>query len=249
MAKNLTDKQTQELALASFEEDAGIGTEDMSKDDLVLPFLRVAQKMSPILDEDDGQYNPEAKVGMFYNTATGKLYNSVRVVPVYYSRTALEWAPNGGGFVAEHPITILDTLERNDKGKYLKGENVVDDTRQHYVFIVNEDGSYDPALLSLSSTGIKTSRNWNTMMRNLKIQGANGSFNPPIFSQIYGLTTVSQSNDFGTWKAIHVAHEGSITTPELYTEVKQAHDSFAAGEAKVDYNENVDKKESSSEEY
>ena len=88
-------KQSTELALVNdlFEADASSGTENMSQDDLALPFLKVLSQLSPELESVEG-----AKAGMIYNTVSGDLYEGSKgllVLPCFYERKFIEWAPRG----------------------------------------------------------------------------------------------------------------------------------------------------------
>ena len=55
------------------------------------------------------------------------------------------------------------------------------------------------ALISMKSTQLKVSRNWNSMMNSITLTGKNGLFTPPSYSHVYKLKSVQQSNDKGTW--------------------------------------------------
>ena len=57
---------------------------------------------------------------------------------------------------------------------------------------LSDDGSAETALITMKSTGLKTSRQWNSMISGIKLQGTNGKFTPPMFSHIYHLTTVDK---------------------------------------------------------
>ena len=62
----------------------------------------------------------------------------------------------------------------------------------------------------MKSTQLKVSKNWNSIMSGLKLQGKNGLFTPPMCSHLYNLKTVQQSNDKGTWFGWSVSKIGPI---------------------------------------
>ena len=41
-------------------------------------------------------------------------------------------------------------------------------TNEYFVFVVDDDGVYSPALISMSSSGLKKSKRWNSMINRLQ---------------------------------------------------------------------------------
>jgi hypothetical protein len=151
------------LALTSmFEEDALSGFEGMNQEDFALPFLRLLTNTSPEVGEVDG-----AMPGMIYNTVTGDLYDGkkgIEVVPCSYVRQYIEWAPRGSGSgapVAMYPATsdVLSRTHREpgDNKDYLDNGNYIENTANHYVMVIRDDGTPEPALISMKSTQLKKS--------------------------------------------------------------------------------------------
>jgi hypothetical protein len=66
---------------------------------------------------------------------------------------------------------------------------------------VSEDGMFSPAIVSMSSSGLKKSRKWNSMINRLQIPHptGKGTINPAMFWTAYTLKTVPEQNDFGSW--------------------------------------------------
>jgi hypothetical protein len=226
-----------------FEQDAGTGFEHLGMDDVALPFLVILQKMSPQVDPDNPKYVKGAAVGSYFNTATLKLYGEkVSVVPVHYERKFCEWVPReaGGGFRGHHQPESqkVATAVRDDRGRFVTPEgNHLMDTRYHFVIVLGSNGSAEHAVLALSSTQIKASRLWMTAMSELKLKGKDGkSFTPPMFSHVYELKTVTQSNDQGTWKGVSAELSRPLTVDEidLYSAAKKFREQIASGKAKVD---------------
>ena len=63
-----------------FEADAGAGLENMSQDDLALPFLKILSGVSKELDDLE-----DARKGDIYNTVSGAVYkgkDGIKVIPV-----------------------------------------------------------------------------------------------------------------------------------------------------------------------
>ena len=167
-------KETQAVALASmFEEDAHIGTENMSQEDLALPFLKVLSQLSPELESIEG-----AKAGMILNTVSSKIYDGTKgllVLPCHYDRRFIEWQPRGQGTgapVMVYPSTsdIMSKTFRKagDSKDYLESGNYIENTAQHYVLVIDENNSTQPALIVMKSTQLKKSRKWNSMVMSTK---------------------------------------------------------------------------------
>lgn len=241
MAKNeVVEKKEHAVALAlNFENDASAGGfEDMGKEDFALPFLRLLTNTSEEVGVVEG-----AMPGMVYNTVTGQLYDGkkgITVIPCAYVRQYIEWAPRGEGSgapVAIYPATS-DILSRthkepNDNKDYLDNGNYVENTANHYVMLINDEGIPEPALITMKSTQLKKSRKWNSMMMSVKIIGKNGPFTPPMFSQMYRLTSQAESNDKGKWFGWEIERIGAVESSDVYLASKAFHDSIKAGDVKV----------------
>ena len=243
-------------AVASmFEEDAGGGFEETTKDDYAIPFLQALQKMSPQVDPEEDGYIEGAKPGQIVNTVSEELWDGktgVLVIPVHYERKVIEWVPrnkgggNGAGFVAEHDIDtgllLLDECTQDDNKRDIHPGtgNEMQDTRVHYVLVVGDDGSYEPAVISMTRTKIKGSKKWITIMNGIKKRRANGGlYTPPMFSHIYRLQTEAKSNDQGTYYVYNVRKERELGTQEgdeeLYMAAKGFRDTVVSGAAKANH--------------
>ena len=241
MAKDLAVKEEQAGALVlmgDFEEDAHQGFENMGQEDFALPFLRLLTNTSPEVGELDG-----AMPGMIYNSVTGELYDGkkgILVVPCHYNRVYIEWAPRGSGSgapVAIHPSTsdILSKTHREpgESKDYLDSGNYIENTANHYVMVIDENNVPHPALIVMKSTQLKKSRKWNSMMMSVKLQGKNGLYTPPMYSQIYRLTTVGESNDKGKWFGWEIERVGSVEDAGVYQSAKAFGASVSSGDVKV----------------
>ena len=225
------------VVTSSFEEDAHLGFDGMNQDDLALPFLRLLTATSPEVGEVDG-----AMPGMVYNTVTGQLYDGKKgllVIPCAYVRQYIEWAPRGKGPGAPiniYPSTsdILTKTHRKpgDSKDYLDNGNYVEATATHFVMLVHE-GVGEPALIAMKSTQLKKSRRWNSMMQAAKMIGKNGPFTPPMYSHLYKLTTVPESNDKGKWFGWEIEALGPITDRALYMMARAFAESVNTGKVQV----------------
>ena len=228
-----------EGALATFdmEADAAQGAQNISQEDLALPFLKSLGQLSPEVNKRDGKYVEGAEPGKIINTVTNALYDEINVVPCHYKRQYIEWADRGtstGAPVAIHDAdsAIVGTTTRGkDYKDRLPNGNYLDNTASHFVLTVGENPS--TALISMKSTQLKVSRKWNSMMMGLKMQGKNGLFTPPTYSHIYKLSTVQMSNDKGTWFGWDVSKIGPVTDKGIYDMAKSFAESVGNGEVEA----------------
>ena len=74
------------LAANIFEADANQGAQNISQEDLALPFLKILGQLSPEVNKRDGKYVEGAEPGKIINTVTNELYDTLNVVPCHYKR-------------------------------------------------------------------------------------------------------------------------------------------------------------------
>ena len=230
----VTTKKEGALATNLFEADANEGTQNISQQDLALPFLKILGQLSPEVNKRDGKYVEGAEPGKIINTVTNKLYDEIEVIPVFYKRQYVEWADRGtstGAPVAIHSADS-DIISQTTRGKDYKDRlangNYLENTANHYVIYLND--TPQQALVSMKSTQLKVSRKWNSMMMGIKMQGKNGLFTPPTYSHIYKLKTVQMSNDKGTWFGWDVEKVGPVGDKNIYDMAKSFATSVGKGE-------------------
>ena len=238
-----------EGALATFdmEADAQQGAQNISQEDLALPFLKILGQLSPEVNKRDGKYVEGAEPGKIINTVTNEMYDAVDVIPVFYKRQYVEWQDRGtstGAPVAIHEADsdIVSTTTRDKSYKdRLPNGNYLENTANHFVILMGD--SPTTALISMKATQLKVSRKWNSMMMGLKMQGKNGMFTPPTYSHIYKLKTVQQSNDKGTWFGWDVSRVGPIADAGIYKIAKDFGASVSKGDVKVKHGNQESKSE------
>ena len=241
------EKAALPMSVADLEALSGQGFENTDKDSYAIPFLRILQPASPQVQEDEASYIEGAKPGMMFNTITNKLYGKeARVIPITYNRSFIEWIANRGGFVQDHGSdpTILDRIvEVDDKhNSILDNGNIIQDTRTHIVLLADEILA-GPVILSMTSTGIKHSRKWMTLMNGVRIP--NSTKQAPMFACIWKVGITKNENDDGKWyqfgdkSATNIHHEGWVDKDQLAAAL-QAFDMMASGTAKADWDSTVD---------
>ena len=233
----VTTKKEGALATNIFEADANKGAQNISQEDLALPFLKVLGQLSPEVNKRDGKYVEGAEPGKIINTVTSELYDTVNIVPVFYKRQYVEWQDRGqstGAPVAIHDpdSDIVGTTTRDKSYRdRLPNGNYLENTANHFVILLGK--SPTTALVSMKATQLKVSRKWNSMMMGIRMQGKNGLFTPPTYSHIYNLKTVQMSNDKGTWFGWDVSKVGPVTDKSVYDTAKTFAERVGKGEVQA----------------
>jgi len=220
---DLTVKKEGALATLNFEEHAGKGLENIDKDDLALPFLKLLQSGSYETKKKHAKYVDGAAAGMFYNTVTKKLYDGekgINVIPCFYKMTYPEWAPfdrsEGRPVHPDRGPEIMAQTTKNGTKDVLANGNEIIKTANHFVILVSEKP--EKALMPLKTTQLKTSRGWNSLMDNEVIiqQGTGKSIPAPAFSRIYHVKSVENSGNF-TWHGMTVSLVKPVDNAEIFS--------------------------------
>ena len=59
-----------------------MGAQNISQEDLALPFLKILGQLSPEVNKRDGKYVEGAEPGKIINTVTNELYDSIKLYHV-----------------------------------------------------------------------------------------------------------------------------------------------------------------------
>ena len=222
-----------------FLEDAGAGTEDMNKDDLALPFLKLLQSTSYETKKKHANYVEGAESGMFYNTVTKKLYDGekgVDVIPCFYKLRFPEWAPfeksEGRPIHPDRGVEILSQTKKSGVKDMLPNGNEIVKTANHYVIIYGERP--EKALLAMKSTQLKISKQWNSNIQNeFEIDPETKKAKiAPRFSRIYRLKSVEQIGSF-TWQGYSVSLLKKVEDMSLYQMAKEFRNHLKNSESSV----------------
>ena len=226
--KQVTTKKENLPSASLFEADAQMGFENMKSDtNLAPPILKILQNGSAEAQKRNDKYVEGAEPGMFLNTVTKQLYDGdkgIQVIPCHYKLEYQEWAPYGTGSGRPEMIypDTSDILEKtkNENGKdFLPNGNYILTVGQHFVIVLGKEN--ETALIPMSSTQGKVSRNWNSMMKSITLDGKNGPYTPPSFSHIYKLTSVLNTGKGIQWYGFKVEKVGMLEDAKLYERAKK----------------------------
>lgn len=243
--------------LAVFNEDLGFsGFEGVENDaeSFAIPFLKIVNKMSSIVDQDSDDYDPEAKNGDFYNSVTGEIYGrSFDAIVVYSERVFNEYKPDRKGFVGTHNKDEGRALIR-DKGEYpFINKNTLNELSETQTLILLNANDIEAGVIvfPMASKQLKHAKAFlskTTMLKMEKIvNGVKKLVRAPLFSSIYRFETRLQENEKGKWYQVlksSITRLGNITA-DMGEPIKQAYALFKA--EGVDYSKAEDDKAVQSE--
>jgi len=241
--KRANKKLAPVMDTALFEQDAGVGNEEVGQEDLALPFLKLLQASSQKSLKQLKALGIDASPGDVWNTVTNEIYSDrkLRVIPAAYQRRFLEWTPRGDGNNA--PMAIYTPNEKrpettrspdDNKDWTAGGQTYLEDTHHHYLLVLNDNETSTVALLTMKSTSLKKSRKWNSMIASRVMTNDAGKiFSPPRFAHIYVLQVIEDGNDEGEWFNWDVVLEGPVENVKHYQEARKFAHSIKSGTVTV----------------
>lgn len=227
---------------------AGRGTQNMTQKDIATPLLIILQANSPQCKKSDGKFIPGAVEGTILNNVTNELIDGEKgmlVLPCFFEKVFIEWKPNRGGFVGIHDVNsplrdkvvMTDVKQPDGSSKQLPllpNGNLLIETNQHYVLMLQEDGSVEPAVIPMVSTALAASRKWNSLMKKVMWQDSKGQmFNPPSFALVYRLTTKGRQRDQYSWSTWSVENIGPVQQRNAFEAALGFERTIASGAVKV----------------
>lgn len=223
-----------------FSQDAGSGLENVRSDDLSIPFLVILQDGSPEVKKTHPEYATKgikgATAGMIMNTLTKQILNPnieedvVEFIPCFYQKLWVEWKDRSkgtGGIVKSHANDLLlRNTKKNDKGQdVLPNGNILNTTAYFFGQVIVGDEP-QRCVIGLTSTQLKKARQWLSLVTSIKFDGPSGKFTPPLFAHRWGLSTVPENNDKGSWYGWKMEILGRTEDQLLITESREiAHQS------------------------
>jgi hypothetical protein len=228
--------------------DAGMGKENIGRDDLETPRLKLIQGLSPELES----YN-DLRPGNFFHTASETIFDQpFRAVPVYMDRRFILWRPrdSGGGILARADDGIHwspaggkfeVTLDKKDGGNKVVwtmaktvqesglanwGTMNPDDPNSppaatlmySFVLAFPDEPDLMPAVLTFQRSSIKMGRRFNTKLKTVRT---------PLFGLIFEFSAFTDSNSRGQdFQNVNVRGAGLVEDESLYDTYKEMHLSF-----------------------
>lgn len=208
MSNEIAKTEATELATSTpgFAFDGPTGFEDVDKDCVTIPFLKMAQASTDEAKKGSPSYIKGLEPGMFFCPATRKVYGEkvgLAIVKFYRQYVIYESREPDSRFMgtmdAEQFRTVIEPTATRERSFHLdsEGHRYVD-TRNFIVF-VSEHWNDGPMLLSLSSTGIAPSKKWLTQAQNVRSDDGRLA---PIWANVWELETGYMDNPQGSYYQI-----------------------------------------------
>ena len=210
--------------------------------EMQIPFVRILQPMSPQLKKGKAEHIEGASQGDIFNNVTGQYWegsNGIIVIPCYQTTKYLEFIPReqGGGFQGELAANdpMVTSAKRDGSKEVLSNGNELVKSDQHYCLIVEEDGSFQPAVIDMKSSQLKVSRRWKTQsaMQKIKNPKTGQLVTPAVYATMWKLSVTEESNDKGDWFNYQVMKESLVNNRDLLVEAKAFRESIQSGEVKA----------------
>lgn len=233
---------------AFMRQDAGMGKENIGREDLEVPRLKLIQGLSPELQD----YN-DLRAGHFFHSAAEMIFDGpTLVVPIYMDRRYILWRPrdNGGGILARADDGIhwspssgqfTVQLDKKDGGNTVtwklaktvqqsglanwgtlnpEDPNSPPAATLMYSFVLAfpEHADLMPAVLTFQRSSIKIGRRFNTKLKTVRT---------PLFGLQFELISFQDSNSRGQdFYNISMKGAGLVEDEGLYRTYKEMHLSF-----------------------
>ncbi len=192
----------------------GLGNDNITSDDLTLPRINLLQQLSPQTSKQKAEYIEGAEPGQFLNTVSLEITDTVRVINLYFNKTWVVFRNRkfgGGDFQGNHDTAEAARAHLTEQGLD-PAQYDINETGNHYVLLLDENNTpVSPAVISMSSSKMNTSRRWNTEL-NLLTQ----RYDVPRFGSVWELGSKVETNKRGedyynlTLKQLGFAPEGLL---------------------------------------
>lgn len=181
------------------------GKENISKDDMQMPRLALAQKMSHEVDKDDDKYIEGLEVGDFFNSVTGEIFGPgpLKFVVLRTDRPRyVEFIPlKEGGGIRDFNVPANDPRTKWDGDKKPIATKFYDFIIMFVPDNFQVDMNLPPKIIALSfkSTGIKTAKKLNTLLKERP---------GPLYAGVYKIWSGDDENQHGKFKIYKVDNAG-----------------------------------------
>ena len=234
------------LATINLRGDSKKGAEEIKKDDISTPILKILHQLSPECNERDPKYVEGSKPGMIYASSLGTLIDGekdgINIIVAHAQTRYPEWQERGDSAsapVGTHmQIPANATEEKN--GRYrLPNGNYVEKTAYFYVIVVM-DGEFRPAVIPMRSSNLSPARELNNLITNLRMSDDKGSFQPAAYAAMFNLKTVGKTAGSKSWHVykpskVKMLNISDSKDADLYVAAQELQKTVAKGSAKPKY--------------
>ena len=234
------------LATINLRGDSRKGAEEIKKEDISTPILKILHQLSPECNERDPKYVEGSKPGMIYASSFGSLIDGekegINIVVAHTQTRFPEWQERGDSAsapVGTHMQIPADAVEERNGRYRLPNGNYVEKTAYFYVLAM-VDGEVKPAVIPMRSSNLSPARELNNLIKNLRFTDDKGSFNPASYAAVYNLKTVGRTAGSKSWhvykpsrvRNLDVSNKEDAT---IYEVAQQLQKTVSKGAAKPKY--------------
>ncbi len=188
---------------------SGMGTSTINRDVLGMPFITIIQKGSPEFDETHKDYAAKhienCRPGNFlFEPERMILEQPLELIPLAQTTHYTEWKPNKGGFMGNHPLSVVSdrNYRRGQKGTKTEYKEYLGQNELIYTILVavlfKAGSKWKKGLISFTGTQLKHARNWSKGILGVKYAEL-PDVQPPMFAALYKATTRAEQNSEGGW--------------------------------------------------
>jgi len=203
------------------QQQVGRGSENVTKDDLALPRLKLLQALNPEVTKGSAQYIPEAETGMIMNSLNSKLFNKLFIINLHYDRKTVVWRKRkfGGGMFGTY-MDEAEALQALADAKEDAAQYDISDNPTHLVMLLSDSGEpMGVALLDMPGTKAKISRKWNSLIAEQEEAGN------PRFGCVWELGVTNETSQNGPYFNYDI--DFVVVAPdEIYAAAENAFNSF-----------------------
>lgn len=207
------------------------GTENIGKDDIKFPALKLAQDMSPEVKRHEAAFIEGLRAGELWNSITRDNYGEdpIGIVVVnFLGHRNVEFDPNDRNVVLDGAVPDndwrcqfggRDGTERDPKNPLKLKKPVA--TKFYDYLILAIIGSNEPTVMtwSLKSTQLKKATVLNSVMK----PGVGSTAKVPSFSRLFKATPVPEKGGNNSWYGWRVDLAGWVA-PEVYAAASKLYD-------------------------
>ncbi len=215
MANNLIAKPATSLP-DYLKTDVAVGNENLSADDLTVPYISLLQSISKPCTKGSPEYIKGATAGMFYNTVTKEVSDEILCANMFVNTVfSVNKKRNLGDDFQGEFANSEDAMEHLEAEGLNPADYDIKENHKHTLALFNEKtGDLESAaIFSFRNTALKASRMWNTQI-------VSSYPNADRFAGIWKVTPQMQSNNLGQWYTPNIELAG-YPSPEVYDILKE----------------------------
>lgn len=226
---DLTTVDTTALARPDFIKKSKEGTEHITRDDIQMPRLALAQSLTPQLDPSSPLYIESLKLGDMFNSVTGENYGAGPLEFFVLRGDPPRWVEfiprEQGGGIKDPNVPFNDPRTQWGAG----GETPTATKFYDFIALLLPWNADDPMsrfiALSFKSSGIKVAKALNTLIQNRSAA---------LYAGKYTIRSVDEKSAKGKFKNYQIKNAGWSESPEQLDILKQLADNLKDRQINVD---------------